>query len=537
MNKPLKLIAAPLLAAALLLGGTAAYGAGIDKAIVGSEGQALAQVSTYAGKGVLGEANGKAAEATFRAPWSLLPLADGSVLVADARSHLIRKLAGGEVSTFAGITIGRDAYNYPIGALLDGQAATAVFQQPKGLAADGKGNIYVADTENHAIRKIDSKGIVTTLAGNGVLGGKDGKGKEASFYSPQDVAASADGTVYVADTLNHAIRKIAADGTVTTLNALSGRVVEAAPGQLVAAGDFADGPLSKAKFNEPAGLAIDAKGNLYVSDSGNQVIRYIDFASNTVTTVAGSAAVKYGNSELYVPGDFADGAAAAARFDFPRGLAVTADGGLLIADSLNHSIRYLKNGIVNTVAGEPNAYEGDADGTERNAKLHNPTDVAVLGDGSLLVADAYNNKIRKIDFYALPASIVNDGNVKVAYGNRKIDFDVQPEITDGRTMVPVRAITEALGFDVKYNEDAQTGERTVDLSKGDTTIRLTIDKRELKKSVNGAAGTVKEIDTAPYIKEDLTFVPVRFFAEELGLDVQWDDATRTVILRDKQAKP
>lgn len=535
MNKTFKWTAAPLLAASLLLGGSNAFGAGIDQAAVGGEGQLLSQVSTTAGKGDLGETNGKAAEATFRAPWSLLPLADGSVLIADARSHLIRKLTGTDVSTYAGITISKDAYMYPIGGLLDGKTTTAVFQQPKGLAADAAGNVYVADTENHAIRKIDTIGNVTTFAGNGVLGSADGKGKQASFHSPQDVAVATDGTVYVADTLNHAIRQIAPDGTVKTLNALSSRAVEVVPGQVVPAGDFADGPLASAKFNEPTGLAIDAKGNLYVSDSGNQLIRYIDLTAKTVSTVAGSPTVSYAKSDLYALGDFVDGDAAQAKFDFPRGLAVTAEGGLLIADSLNHSIRYLKDGVVRTIAGEKDTAEGSVDGTERSAELHHPSDVAVLADGSLLVADAYNNKIRKITFYELPAGITADDSIKVVYADKKIEFEAPPEISNDRTMVPVRSITEALGFEVRFNENTETGEQLVDLIKGGTSIRLTIGKDELQKTVSGGTPTAKTIDVAPYIKSDLTYVPVRFFAEELGLDVQWNDATRTVILRDRLA--
>jgi hypothetical protein len=153
-----------------------------------------------------------------------------------------------------------------------------------------------------------------------------------------------------------------------------------------------------------------------------------------------------------------------------------------------------------------------------------------------LVADAYNNKIRKIDFYELPAGITADGTIKVVYGNKKIEFDAQPELSNDRTMVPVRIITEALGFAVKFDENPQTTEQTVDLSKGDATVRLTIGKAEVQKIVKNGSTTTKTIDAAPYIKEDRTYVPVRFFAEELGLDVQWDNATRTVILRDKLAK-
>lgn len=529
MNQSLKRTIAPIVAAALWLAGTAAYGAGVDEALVGGDGQLLAQVTTAAGKGDLGDANGEASEATFRAPWSLLPLADGSVLIADARSHLIRKLSGGLVSTYAGITLAKDAYAFPVGGLIDGPLAASVFQQPKGLAADAAGNVYVADAENHAIRKIDRDGQVTTVAGSGVLGAKDGKGSEASFHSPQDVAVAADGTVYVADTLNHAIRKIASDGTVTTLNAPSTRVVEVSPGEVKPAGDFADGSLETSKFNEPTGIAIDAKGNLYVSDSGNQAIRYVDLAAQTVTTVAGSSAVSYGKNALYVKGGFADGAAADARFNFPRGLAVTSGGGVLIADSLNHSVRYLKDGIVRTVAGDREQFGGQADGIESIASLQHPADVAILADGSLLVADAYNNKIRKIDFYELPAGIADDGEVKVVYGDRKIEFDAQPEIVNDRTMVPVRPVAEAIAFDVRYEENGQ-GEQTVELSKDGKTVRFAIGRETLTTIAGGEART-SVIDAAPYIKEGRTYVPVRFFAEELGLDVQWDDATRTVILR------
>jgi sugar lactone lactonase YvrE len=533
MKRLWKTIAAPLFAAALFTGSATVYGAGIDKAAVGGEGQLLGQVTSTAGKGDSGEENGKAAEATFRTPWSLLPLADGSVLIADTRSNLIRKLDKGEVTTYAGITIRKDAYGYPIGGLLDGKLGTSVFQQPKGLAADATGNIYIADAENHAIRKIDSAGNVTTLAGNGILGSKDGKGKEASFRSPQDIAVTKDGTVYVADTLNNAIRKVTPDGTVTTLNALSKRVVEVVPGQIVPAGDYADGALTSAKFNEPTGLAVDAKGNLYVSDSGNQLIRYIDLTASTVTTVAGSKTVQYAKGELYVTGDFIDGAADQAKFNFPRGIAVTANGGLLIADSLNHSVRYLKDGVVRTIAGDINGYEGKQDGTERFAKLHHPSDVAVLTDGTLLVADAYNNRVRKIDFYELPADIKADGQLKVVYGNQKLEFEAQPELTNGRTMVPVRVISERLGFGVAYSEDAATGEQTIDLSKAGTTVRLTIGKEELQLIAGGKAPVMKPMDVAPYIKEGNTFVPVRFFADELGLDVQWEAPTQTAILRDK----
>src|SRR5690606_5011899 len=132
-----------------------------------------------------------------------------------------------------------------------------------------------------------------------------------------------------------------------------------------------------ALFNEPSGLVLDAQGNLYVSDSGNQAIRYINLALGTVSTVAGGTFSAYEDQALYRAGDYVDGAAASARFDAPKGLALTADGGLLIADSSNHAIRLLQSGIVSTVAGSANAIPGNVDGTETSGRLMFPTDVAV----------------------------------------------------------------------------------------------------------------------------------------------------------------
>jgi sugar lactone lactonase YvrE len=534
--KHLRKVSIPILAAALLFGSSSAWASvKIDHATIGTDNQILGSVSTNAGKGELGELNGPAASALFRSPWSLVALNDGSLLVADSKSHLIRKLSNNEVSTFAGVTFKKDVYENPIGGLLDGKSDASVFQQPKGMTADSQGNLYIADSENHTIRKIDTAGNVTTVAGNGVLGSKDGKGKEASFYSPQDVAVAADGTIYVADTLNNAIRKISAVGVVTTLNALSTRAVEVVPGQLVPGGDYKDGTLGTALFNEPAGLALDVKGNLYVSDTGNQLIRYIDLEAGSVTTVAGlvpaNNASLYEKNALYASGDIVDGVATQAQFNFPKGLTVTPNGGLLIADSLNHSIRYLKDNVVSTLAGDPDGLSGFRDGVERKSGLQNPTDVVLAADGSVWIADSYNNKIRKLSFYELPKDISNDGVIKVLSGSQRITFEAQPENLNGRVLVPVRAITEALGFTVKYNEDAATGERTVRLSKGGVSVELTIGKQEIKRIASNVADVIKPIDVAPYIKDDLTYVPVRFFAEELGLDVQWHQDTQTVILR------
>lgn len=535
--KPLRQIFVSSIVVATLLGGSSAWAAGLDAdSLKSNTGQILSDVSTLAGIGDFEDREGDALQAAFRAPGSVLQLADGSFLIADTRNHVIRKVKDGQVTTFAGpeIAILKNSQGFPTGGLLDGKASESFFNEPTGLALDAQGNVYVADAGNHAIRKIDVNGNVSTIAGNGVPGNKDGKGADASFNHPSDIAVTADGTVFVADTLNHVIRKVAANGQVTTLTAPVTRAIQVRPGEASFAGEYHDGSLSTALFNEPSGLALDGKGNMYVSDTGNQRIRYIDFATGLVSTIAGStpsvsASTIYAKNELYAEGDFADGQALKAKFDFPKGLAVTTEGGLLIADSLNHSVRYLLNGQVTTLTGT--LQTGEADGVEQSAEFYSPSDVIATRQGTLVVADASNNKIRKITPYHLPANVSKDGLVKVVSGNKLISFDAQPEIQDGRTMVPVRAISETFGYKVTYVERA--GKSVVQLSKGDLTVELTIGETGIVRKQAGAPDRKLETDAAPYVKQDRTYVPIRFFAEQIGLDVQWDAPHQTAILRVK----
>lgn len=358
-----------------------------------------AEVTTFAGNGDFAHLDSTDLQATFRTPQSLVTLDDGSVLISDRRNQLIRKIKDGDVTTFAGLTLDVNETGLPQGGLHDSEKAKSVFNEPSGMTVDGKGNLYIADANNHVIRKIATNGQVTTVAGNGLIGNQDGLRENSRFYNPQDIAVAKDGTLYIADTLNHVIRKISISGEVSTLNAPSSRPAEVVSGSIEPAGDFQDGKLKDAKFNEPSGLVIDNKGNLYVSDTGNQLIRYIDLSANTVTTVAGniekSLAITQSN-ELYVNGGYADGAALKSRFNFPKGLAITKDNGVLIADSMNHSIRYLLDGKVMTIAGNPQE-NGYADGKYGHNLLNYPTDVVVRKDGNILVADSYNNRIRQIN--------------------------------------------------------------------------------------------------------------------------------------------
>lgn len=487
----------------------------------------LYEVHTWAGKAEWGHDNGKADVATFFHPHSIATLPDGKLLIADSGNHLLRILSADQVSAYSGLDIGEDEAGLPKGAFNDDVKEKAAFNLPAGITLDNQGNVIVADSGNHAIRKIDKAGNVTTIAGSGLVGNKDGKGKEATFNSPSDVAADAKGNIFVADTLNHVIRKIASDGTVTTLTAPSTRVIEYFPGAVEDAGDFADGAIFAAKFNEPSGLVIDGKGNLYVSDRGNNRIRYIDFASGKVTTIAGGGT--YTAQAAYTEGDYIDGAASSARFNAPEGLTLLSDGTLLVADSLNHAIRIVNKGQVSTFAGVGTEF-GQSDGVTSYAQFNHPTDVTLLSDGRVVVADEYGNKIRVTSKYAKPVNLPTGKNIAILLNGTAVQSDVPAQLKSGSTFLPLRSVVTALGYKV---ENGKSGNAiTATLTKGEMVYKVTNGSKVVTKTVKGVSETLT-LSAAPYIVNSRLFLPVRFFTEEGNLDIQWDAAARIVVIRDK----
>lgn len=505
--------------------GSGASGAAAAGAIYDEDGAVLSEVVTYLGSGDYTHENGKLLEAGVRMPQGIALLPDGSLLVADTRNQLIKLAKGDQVTAYAGMEVlPVDGNGLPVGALLDGEAEEATFHRPHGIAVAEDGTVYVADTNNHAIRRISPDGEVTTLAGDGIAGSRDGAGGKARFDHPSDVAVAEDGTIYVADRGNHLIRRII-DGKVDTLTSASERYIEAVEGVPILAGDYADGEISEAKFNEPSGLTLDAAGNLYVSDTGNQLIRYLNFATNEVSTVAGDAAAVQQGQELFAKGAFVDGASHKARFHAPKGLAVTAEGGVVIADSLNHAIRYLHDGAVITLAGSEQGQAGNQAGINGQNLLYEPTDVAVNEAGDIYIADSGNNMIKRWSLYQLPELPQNE-EIKVVYGQELIIFDTQPELKNDRTMVPVRAVVEAFGYMSSYQQQIVT------LRKGNTSIEMEVGSRTMRVKKADETYT-KELDAAPYIEGDRFMVPLRFFSEEFALDVQWHASLKTVILRDK----
>lgn len=318
-------------------------------------------VVTLAGSDEDGPGDGTGATARFAAP-SGITLDRASVAYVVDGNRIRRISPTGDVTTIAGT-------DEP--GFADGPLMAARFDTPLGIAVDGAGTLYIADTANHRIRTISPAGIVTTLAGSGLPGSADGAGAGAQFNAPYDVAVDAAGMVYVADALNHRIRRISPEGVVTTLAGDPASEPESG---------YVDGPGAVARFSFPNGIAIDAAGTLYVADTYNARIRAIS-PSGEVRTVAGSGE----------DGDL-DGPAVAARFADPAAIAVASDGALYVVDK-SHRVRLISpDGLVSTLAGS--GAPGFAGGPAATAQFDYPEGLAVNDAGAVYIADTGNRRIR-----------------------------------------------------------------------------------------------------------------------------------------------
>jgi hypothetical protein len=263
-------------------------------------------VTTHAGSGTPGFLDNTGINAQFNYPMHLAIDLNGNIFVADSNNHRIRKISpAGVVTTIAGSSSG----------FADGIGNDAQFYYPEGIAVDNLGNIFVADAGNNRIRKITSTGFVTTLAGNGTFGFADGNGTLAKFWTPSGIAIDSNGAIIVAEKQNNRIRKVLQNGDVSTIagNGTSGS---------------SDGIGTTAQFRNPFGIAIDIEGNIYVADSGNNRIRKIT-TTGVVTTLAGSSS------------GYLDGIGTAAKFNYPIGISVATDGKVYISESGGCKIRMI----------------------------------------------------------------------------------------------------------------------------------------------------------------------------------------------------
>jgi sugar lactone lactonase YvrE len=398
-------------------------------------------ITTVAGTGSAGLSGdgGAAISAQLSYPSGVAVDAAGNLFIADMWNQRIRKVdPAGTITTVAGG--GSDGLGD------GGSAMSAQLSYPSGVAVDAAGNLFIADTENHRIREVDAAGTITTVAGNGSVGfsGDGGPAISASLFLHEDcgmyctyrpnagVAVDAAGNLFIADAVNDRIRKVDTAGTITTVagNGLAGF-----------SGD--GGPAISAQLSDPSGVAVDATGNLFIAE-GNRRIRKVDPAG-TITTVVGSATSVWltasgvaadaagnlfiadaknqrirevdtagtittvaGTGSAGFSGD--GGPATRAQLSYPSGVAVDAAGNLFIAERDNARIRKVDPaGTITTVAGGGSDGLGDG-GPAVSAQLSDPSGVAVDAPGNLFIADAWNQRIRKVDTAGTITTVAGTGS-------------------------------------------------------------------------------------------------------------------------------
>ena len=356
-------------------------------------------LEVIAGSGETGSRDDYGPRATFVSPQGVAVDDSGAVVVADTAANTIRRFADGKVST---------VIRARPGGYVDGDLSKAQFNYPWSIALAGDGAVFVADWHNRRVRRI-ADGRVTTIAGSGERGRYEGDVLAAQFASPWGIAVAPDNSIYVTDGLSGRVvivrdgrasslnvtgpgtplvapeaLAIDADGVVYLADIATHRVLVVRDGrtQMVAGNGtpgLRNGNVAEAQFRQPAEVALDKQGRIYVADAGNHVIRRIH--DGRVVTLAGTGE----------PG-FADGQLDEAQFELPTGIDVDGDGAVWLADTGNHCIRRIKDGLVETMAGT--RQPGFADGAALSAAFNQPTDVEVAENGDVFIADAGNHRVR-----------------------------------------------------------------------------------------------------------------------------------------------
>jgi sugar lactone lactonase YvrE len=431
-------------------------------------------VATFAGAaGTSGSTNATGASARFNSPAGMACDLSGNVFVIDSANHLIRRItSAGVVSTFAGSGSSGST---------NGTGTAASFNAPFGIAIDSARNLYVADTGNNMIRRITSQGVVTTFAGATTSGSSDGVGTAALFNGPCGIAVDSNDIVYVADTLNNKIRRIAADGTVTTF---------AGPAAGTTTSGNTNGTGTAARFNSPYSITCDGANNLFVADYNNNVIREVTPAG-VVTTFAGSGSAgdisstiqkwdksvtnasslqlnapwsvamdkkdgvlyiaEYGNNKIKAitiatkmvifagppegntSSGSADGVDLCSSFNRPHGIAVTDNGIVYISDNENHTIRRIANTAaqVGVFAGPGDGVSttGTTDGTVSSALFSSVTNAAFDSTGNMYVVDATNKLVRRITQNGVVTTFAGASNFTTPYGIA-VDYNDDVYVSD-----------------------------------------------------------------------------------------------------------
>ena len=446
-------------------------------------------IKTVAGNGTYGFSGdgGLAVNAGFQ-PSGLAVDSAGNIYIADAGDDRIRKVdTNGIITTVAG--------NGANGFSGDGGPATnARLYLPWGVAVDIAGNIYIADYGNHRIRKVDTTGIITTVAGNGTRGhsGDGGPATNASLYNPMGVAVDSAGNIYIADYGNHKIRKVDTSGIITTV---------AGNGIYGFSGD--GGPAMNASLYFAWRVAVDDSGNIYIADSGNHRIRKVD-TTGIITTVAG-------NGTSGFSGD--GGPATDAGLNKVAHVAVDSVGNIFIADRFAHRIRKVDtNGIITTVAGNgTNTFSGDG-GSATDASLNSPSDIEVDSSGNIFIADNYNYRIRKVAPPSVFGSSMAGGDIPFAEENGLGHIMSSAGLHKTTIDLDTGAILREFGYDENNNIVS-----IADQFGNQTTIHY--DGKSVPTSITSPDGltTHLSIDAANYLTR-ITYPDGSFYSFEYTSD-------------------
>ena len=372
------------------------------------------RMTTIAGTAIKGFAGdgGPATAAQLNVPADVVVDAAGNLYISDSNNNRVRKVTPeGTITTAAGT--GAAGFSGD-----GGPATSAQLYIPTGLALDAAGNLYIADTFNQRIRKVDPSGIITTVAGTGVKGffGDGGPAASAQLSAPNDVALDAAGSLYIADAGNNRVRRVRAAPV------LAGRALAVSGADTITtivgtgtAGFGGDGgPPGSAQLSGGTGVAFDSAGNLYISDNGNNRVRRVSAGVRlgqltTITTVAGAGAAGFSG----------DGSSAiTAKLNNPARIALDVAGNLYIADTFNIRVRKVSPaGIITTVAGDGSAGPGGVGGPATSAQLYYPTGVAIDAGGSLFIADQTNHRVLKV------TNVLPSASFKATPRNLTVSFD------------------------------------------------------------------------------------------------------------------
>lgn len=456
---------------------------------------------------------GPAVNARIGPPSGVAVDSSGNIFITDTNDNKIRKIdTNGMISTIAG-----SGSTWSGG---DGGAATrAAIYGPGGVAVDSSGNVYIAETSGHKIRKIDTNGIISTIAGTGGYGfyGEGIAATNAQLNYPSGVAVDSSGNVFIADYYNHRIRKVDTNGIIRTV---AGTGTRGADGDGLAA--------TSAQLNNPHGVAVDSSGNLYIADDMNHKIRKVD-TNGIISTVAGTGTA--GTDEAYL--------------NRPFGVATDNSGNVFFTDSSNHRIRKIDtNGRISIIAGTGTfGSEGDG-GAAINAQLHNPEGVAVDSMGNVYIADFSNSKIRKL----APRMVSNDASLSglaLSSGALSPDFaaatlSYSAKVPGSMTSITLTPTVNENHATVKVNGTPMSGlQATVNLNIGHNIITVLVTaedghtirtysidvNRELMKGDATGDGKISASDGAlitKHITGKITLTPEQFAALDINEDGKVD---------------